>query len=781
MTETYSNDNPEELLSVVGESVVREDGFEKLTGNAEYAYDVEFPNMLWTSFVKSPYAHARIEDIDTSAAEELDGVHAVLTQDDFPDERFGDGLLDQTVLADEKVLFEGHYVAVVAAESRRLADEATQLVDVEYDQLEPVVDGEEAFKTDPPEVIHPDLFEYETSDVLPPTLVEDRPNVYQNYTVGKGDVEVGFEEADRIYEDTYRTSPIQHVPMEPHVAVARPEGNHEMTIWTSCQAVHKIKNMSARIIDLPSRKLRMVEPYVGGSYGGKESPLLEPIVGQLAKATNRPVKAVHSREEEFKNATVSGESRITVKTGVTEDGDIVAREVEALLPGGAYTSTGFLVARNCTFGTANSYDIPHQYTETYGVYTNTPVSGSFRGFGVRQMLFPLESQIDEIARDLGMDPIEFRKRNLLEEGDVTAFNERRQHVVSEKCLDIAAEKIDRLDTSSPDDETLSGVGIALVNKHSLAPTASSATVKVHPDGSVELRYSSDEIGQGNTTAMSQIVAEEFSIDVEDVEIVRADTDVTPFDQGSISSRSTFNMGHAARLACDDAKEELFEQAADVLEIPPEELETSDGRVYPEGDLDHGIEIEDVFTKAIYESGYFLQEGGEIIGKDTWVMEAGDPEEGEIGRVNSFYSEGIVATQLRIDKRTGAVDIEDLIGVFDVGKAINPKLVEEQVIGALSMGIGSALYEKMEYDPETGRTINANYSDYKIPTFHEHPMDIDSVVLEESHPEGPYGAKGIGEVPIVGVAPAFANAVRDAIGTRLHEIPLTPENIHRQLD
>ncbi|WP_254533253.1 xanthine dehydrogenase family protein molybdopterin-binding subunit [Natrinema gelatinilyticum] len=766
----------DEEFTTVGESIERADGVEKITGTAEFTYDVEFPNMLWTSFVKSPYAHARIEDIDTSAAEELDGVHAVLTQADFPDERFGDGLLDQTCLADEKALFEGHYVAVVAAESRRLADEATQLVDVEYDQLEPVVDGEEAFKTDPPEVIHPDLFEYETSDVLPPTLVEDRPNVYQNYTVGKGDVGEGFEEADHIYEDTYRTAPIQHAPMEPHMAVARPEGDGELTIWTSCQAVHKIQHTTAAILNKPARKVRAIEPYVGGGFGGKESPLLEPIAGRLADVTGRPVKVVHSREEEFKNATISGEVKTEVKTGVTDDGDIVAREVSALLPGGGYASTGFMVARNCTFGIANSYDIPHIDVDTYGVYTNTPVSGSFRGFGNRQVLFGLESQIDKIARDLGMDPIEFRKRNLLEEGDITAFNERRQHVSADVCLETLEEEF-TAEKDDADDPWVTGVGSALVNKYSLAPTASSATVKVHPDGSVELRYSSDEIGQGSTTAMSQIVAQEFDVDVEDVEIVRADTDVTPFDQGSISSRSTFNMGNAVRMACDDAKEELFEQAADVLEIPPEELETSRGRVYPEGDPDHGIEIEDVFTKAIYESGYFLQEGGEIIGKDTWHVEAGDPEEGKVGRVNSFYSEGAAGVKARVNTRTGEVELAETVGVFDVGKAINPKLVEEQITGAFSMGIGAALYEKMEYDPETGRTINANYSDYKIPSIHEHPMDIKPIYLEESHPEGPYGAKGIGEAPTVAIIPAIATAIRDAVGTYPSELPMLPENVY----
>ncbi|MDX1748585.1 MAG: molybdopterin cofactor-binding domain-containing protein, partial [Halobacteriales archaeon] len=322
-----------------------------------------------------------------------------------------------------------------------LAQRAADAVRVEYERLEPVIDGEEAYRKDPPAVLHPNLRDYETSEVLPPIFVDGRPNVYQHYSVRHGDADAAFEQADRVYEDEYRTAPIDHVCMEPHVAVARPEGNGGLTIWTSCQAVHKIKNWTARILDMPPTKLRMIEPYVGGGFGGKESPLLEPVVGKLAELTGRPVKLLHTREEEFKNGMISGEFRTRVKTGVTEDGDIVAREVEAICPGGGYTSTGYMVARNATFAVANSYSISNVTIDTYGVYTNTPVSGSFRGFGNRQLMFPLESQLDDIARDLGLDPIAFRRQNVLEEGEVTAFNERRTHVVSRKCLDVAAERL----------------------------------------------------------------------------------------------------------------------------------------------------------------------------------------------------------------------------------------------------------------------------------------------------------------------------------------------------
>lgn len=767
-------------FTAVGKSIQREDGVEKVTGQAEYAYDVELPNMLWGSFVPSPYSHAKIKNIDTSNAEEYPGVHAVLTQADFPDVRFGDGVLDETVLADDRVLFEGQHVAVVAAETQEIADEAAQLVDVEYEQLPAIIDGEEAFEKDPSVVVHPDLYEYETSEVLPPTYVEDRPNVYQHYEVRDGDVEDGFEQADRVYEDEYRTSPVDHVCMEPHVSVARPEGKGELTIWTSCQAVHKIKNVTAYILDKSPNDLRLIEPYVGGGFGGKESPLLEPIVAKIAELTKRPAKIVHTREEEFKNGMISGEFKTTIKTGVTDDGDIVARQIEAICPGGGYTSTGFMVARNATFAAANSYSIPHLKVDTYGVYTNTPVAGSYRGFGNRQLMFPIESQLDDIARDLGLDPIEFRKRNVLEEGEVTAFNEKRDYVQSEKCLDVAEQKVGetpRWETERESDEWVTGTGVALVNKHSIAPTAASAIVKIHADETIELRYSSDEIGQGNTTAMAQIVAEDFGLPVENVKIVRADTDITPFDQGSIASRSTFNMGNAVQLACEDAKQELFEHASEVMEIPPEELETDEGDIFPSGDPDHSIEFKDVFTSAIYESGYFMKKGGEIIGKDTWYVEAGDPEPGKIGRVNSFYSEGVDIAHVSVNKETGRLNIDKLTAIFDVGKAINPKLVEEQIRGALAMGVGVTLFEELEFDPETGRTINSNYSDYMVPTIHEIPMDIESVILEENYDEGPYGAKGIGEPPISGLSPAVSNAILDATDRRIREIPMTPERIH----
>ncbi len=763
--------------TIVGQSILREDGPVKVTGKAEFTYDVDFPNMLHARFVKSPHAHANIIEIDTSEAMAIPGVHAVLTQADFPDVKFGDGVHDQTCLAEGRVLFEGQFVAVVAAETKKLAEQAANAVRVKYERLQPIVDGDEAFRKDPPVVVHPDLHNYEVAKVLPPTFIKDRPNVYQHYVVRHGDTEVGFEQADYIYEDEYRTAPLQHAPMEPHLVVAKPEGNGNLTLWSSCQALHKIRYSTARILQKPAAKVRVIEPFVGGGFGGKESPMLEPIAGRLAEVTGRPVRVAHTREEEFKNATVSGEVRTKVKTGVSKDGKIVARKVDAILPGGGFASTGFMVARNCTFGVGNSYSIPHISVDTYAVYTNTPVSGSYRGFGNRQVLFGLESQLDEIARDRNWDPIDFRKKNLLQEGEVTAFNEERDHVPSKVILETLEKN---LPTPEPSDETwASGTGVALINKYSLAPTASSAIIKVHPDASIELRYSSDEIGQGNTTAMSQIVAEEFQTTIDKIIIVRGDTSVTPFDQGSISSRSTFNMGNAVKMACADAKNDLFQHASQVLEVPPEDLDTSHGRVYPKGDPDAGIEITDVFTAAIYESGYFLKRGGEIIGKDTWVIEAGDPQPGKPGRVNSFYSEGAVGASVRVNLHTGEVKVDQIVGVFDVGKAINPKLVDEQIIGAISMGLAGVLYEGMVYDEKSGRTINANYSDYKIPTIHEHPVVV-PIFLEEGHPQGPYGAKGIGESPTVAVIPAVANAIRDATGHRFKELPITPEDIYLKI-
>jgi CO/xanthine dehydrogenase Mo-binding subunit len=770
-------DNNSSQTHGIGQSILREDGPVKVTGKAEFTYDINFSNMLHARFVKSPHAHANIVKIDTEAAKDIPGVHAVLTQEDFPDIKFGDGVHDQTCLAQDRVLFEGQFVAVVAAETKKIAEQAANSVKVTYERLDPIVDGEEAFKKDPSVIVHPNLNNYEVAKVLPPTFIKDRPNVYQHYVVRHGDVESGFEQADYIYEEEYQTAPLQHAPMEPHLAVAKPEGNGNLIIWSSCQAMHKIRYTTARILQKQPAKVRIIAPFVGGGFGGKESPLLEPIAGRLAEVTGRPVRVAHTREEEFKNATVSGEVRTKVKTGVSNDGKIIAREVTAILPGGAFASTGFMVARNCTFGVGNSYSIPNISVDTYAVYTNTPVSGSYRGFGNRQVLFGLESQLDEIARDRNWDPIDFRRKNLLREGEVTAFNEERVHVSSKAILDTLEQNLAEPGPST--DIWVSGTGMALVNKYSLAPTASSAIVKVHPDAAVELRYSSDEIGQGNTTAMAQIVAEEFQTTIDKIIIVRGDTSITPFDQGSISSRSTFNMGNAVKMACDDAKNELFQHASQIIEVPAEDLETSNGRVYPKGNPDAGIEIKEVFTAAIYESGYFLKRGGEIIGKDTWVIEAGDPKPGKPGRVNSFYSEGAVSASVRVNIQTGEIKIDKLIGVFDVGKAINPKLVDEQIVGAISMGIAGVLYEGMVYDEKTGRTINANYSDYKIPTIHEHPMVV-PIFLEHPHPQGPYGAKGIGESPTVAVIPAIANAITDATGCRFTKIPITPEDVYLKI-
>ena len=768
---------------VVGTSHERLDAVSKIIGEAEYTYDIDKPRMVHVELVHSSQAHAHLLDADTSEAEAIPGVVAVVTGDDVPDARFGAGIDDEHILPKEKVRFIGEPVAAVAAETEEIAREAADAVEVEYDPIDAVFDIRDALAEDPPAIVHEGLQEYETSDVLEPRLDPDRPNLYANHRIRTGDVDEGFEEADHVYEGSFETEMMHHVQMEPHVSVAKwsPEG--ELRVWSSTNTTYRVKNMLASAFDVPSSSVHLEVPFVGGSFGGKEG-VTEPLAAAVARHTdNRPARLAFSRQDQFIDGTYRTPFEMDLKVGVTDNMDITGMQVEAYLGGGAYAGTGFLVTRNAGFAAVGTYDIPNLTFDSYGVYTNLPIAGSFRGFGNSQLIFAIESLLEDAAMDRGWDPVAFRQRNTMDEGDENPAGEIMRSMGAKECLRRAADAIDmdERDRDADDNEWIRGVGLAQGSKYSMAPTASSAFVKVHGDGAIEVRTTAEEIGTGSMTVLAQIAAEEFGVDLDDVRVLRGNTEVTPYDDGSISSRLTFNTGNAVRKACLDAKEQLFQHAAAKFDVEPEDLATDGGEVYVQGEEDKHIPFEDLFEPTVFAGGGFLKEGGEILGKATWhsPVKNVDPETGRGDRLTAFYTHGAQACDLEINRHTGEVRFNKFVSVYDVGNAINPKMVESQLEGGISMGIGSTLYEALTHD--NGRIDNANLLDYKVPFSTEHPLDVHTEIVESAHEDGPYGAKGVGEAVLIPSAAAIGNAVKDATGERLKRIPFTPEMLLDAVD
>ncbi len=772
----------------IGKSENNVTAFAKATGRAKYCSDMAFPGMLHGKVKRSPYPHAKIVSIDTSKAERLQGVKAVIVGDEkICPFRFGAGVADEYVLAREKVLYVGDAVAAVAAESEEIAQKAVDLIEVEYEELPSVFDGEEAFKQNPVAILHEDLKSYKTLRSVPPRFDENRPNVFNYFRIRRNNAENGFKEADLVFENRFETAMIHHVQMESHCGIAHIDDTGRLVVWGTSSKPYGMHRDIAESRGLPLSAVRVIIPtHVGGSFGGRD-PKAEQIAASLARAQKgypkRPVRVKFTREEHLSTTTTRAHYIVDIKTGVKKDGTIVANKMRLLLVGGAYAGTGYLTARNASFGPAANYRIRNFSLDAYGVYTNQRMAGSYRGFGNAESLWGMESQMDIVAEALNIDPLEFRLMNCIDEGDLNAFEEVMHSVGAKKCLHAAAEAIEwGKETVREAPHLKRGKGIALGNKYSLAPSASAAIIKVHPDGLVELRTSTVDLGQGSSTIFSQMIAEEFKIPVSKVRVLNPDTDVTPFDLGTSSSRSTFNMGNAIIKACRDAKRQLFALAAKELEADEDDLETADSKVFVQGSPEQSIQIKDLFIPMVI-GGYTLKEGAEIIGKATYYLPGvmPDPETGASEKPAAFYMFVAQAAEVEVDIQTGKIRVVKIVTANDCGKAINPMMVEgQQEGGVLSMGIGSTLLEEVITD--NGVMLNPQLADYKIPTTLDCP-DLDnykSAIIETAHRDGPWGAKGVGEGTMVCSSPAIANAIYDAIGIRFHDIPITPEKVLRAI-
>jgi CO/xanthine dehydrogenase Mo-binding subunit len=765
-------------FSVIGKSVPRVDALEKVTGKAKYSVDLMLPGMLYGKVLRSPYPHARIVHVDTSAAEKAAKVRGVVTGKDAPEEGVG-WIRDRHILARDTVRFVGEAVAAVAADSMEAAEEALELIKIDYEELPAVFDVEEAMKPHAPVVVHPDLLKY-TRTPLPYPLYRfepGRPNVYIHRPIRKGDTQKGFEESDLIFENRFSAPMMQHSCLELHNALAVPEPDGGLTVYDSTHVMHAHKADLCRLFRLPPSKVRVVSLYIGGCFGGKAGMIVPAIASLLALKTRRPIKLVLSRDEVFLDGTSRESMTIYIKDGVKKDGTLLAREIRMILNAGAYSGTTTLVAKNATFGAVGTYRVPNFKLDSYAVATNTPATGAFRGFGSTEVIWAIESQMDMIAEELGIDPLEIRRRNILKEGEEDVCGMKTHSIGARECLEKVAEWID-WDKESPKEEGpwKRGKGIAVGNKYTMPATRSVVNVKVHQDAAIEVRHSAHEVGQGVNTALAQMAAEEFGTSVDKVRMVFTDTAITPFDAGTVSSRSTFHTGNALRLACQDAKHRIFEIASERLKVPSEDLGLREGVVYVKGG-DKTMKVSDLFSPI-----GFLLKGGELVGSGTYTgpLESEDADTGQGKRPVTSYAHGANAVEVMVNVETGEVRVVRNGTSFDMGQPINPKLCEGQMEGGLGMGIGGTLYEEMVLS--NGEVVNPNFMDYKCPSSLDVPAcgDVKSMIAAVPHQEGPYGAKGFSEGGLVAVAPAIGNAIFKATGVRIRDLPITKEKVLKML-
>ena len=757
----------------VGVNVPRADGPAKIRGAAQYAADIELSGMLYVKALRSTYPHARLLRVDASKAEKLAGVVAVLTREDLQGKNafFGPVVKDQPVLAIDRVRYVGEVIAAVAAEARDIAEEALDLIDVEYDPLPAVYDPIEAMRPEAP-VLHADRNKARSFPAKSGFRLLAEGNVLSSYHVEEGDVAIGFTESDEIFQDVYTSPKIQHAHIEPHATVAHWEPSGKLVLYTSTQTPSSIRAQLAELLALPQSKVRVIVPFVGGGYGAKTHPRLEPLAAMLARKARRPLQWVLTREEVFATAHCQA-SVVKIKTGVKKDGTIVARQVEAVYDIGAYALTSTNTGRNGGEVSAGPYRIKHQNLTTYCVYTNSPPTGPYRGFGVPQVCWAYESQMDDIARRLGIDPLDLRLKNLLHEGEVFVTGDNLVSVGISECVKRAAEAVEWQGTAEQAPRALAGKvrgkGLAVMIKTTMTPSNSSALVRLNVDGSAVLLTSSVEMGQGTLTSLAQIVAEELGVAVENVTVTFPDTDVTPFDQSTSSSRTVFTMGGAMRQAAHQIREQLLDIGSKILEANPEDLQLVDGFLEVKGVPGKRRSIPQLF-----QARYGAAVGNMVGNYDNQTTGGLDRATGK-GKGSAFHFLSACAAEVEIDTETGKISVQQIVSAVDVGKAINPRQCHMQNEGSMIMSLGAALFEEMVFD--NGQPINSTSLEYMPASMEDHPRQFQSVLVETPHPEGPFGAKGVGEAGLGPVEPAIGNAVANALnGMRFKELPLRPDRV-----
>jgi CO/xanthine dehydrogenase Mo-binding subunit len=747
----------------IGQGIAKPDAWLKATGTATYAGDVRLPGMLEAKVLRSPYPHARIISIDTGAAESVPGVFAVVTGKDCTDTRIGRFIRDRHALARDKVLYIGEPVAAVAAVDEETAERAINLIDVEYEELPAVFTAEEAFAEGAP-ILHPDLPSYQDA-----AKSVREGNVRNRMRHEVGDVDAAFAEPGVvIYEATYRTPRQNQAFTEPHAAIAQADGTGKVTVWASIKAPFRARVSIADTLGVPMSRVRLIAPVIGGDFGGKGAAFIEPIVALLARKAKRPVRLTLSRTEELKAMTSRPSCTQTMKIAARPDGTLVALEsVSTYAVGGVDdTMAGSVNAITSLIG---AYRIPNVRLEGTAAYTNNSPSGHVRAPSGPQTAFALESAMDSLARRLGMDPIEFREKNALHDGDHVPSG---HGILANSGLDeVVAKARDWMKRELGPKKPNQGVGVALGlwALHPNPPAVdSAATVKIDVDGSVAVLSGVADQGGGQWTLVAQVASEVLGIPFDRVSVIAGDTEATPYESGTGGSNTTYRVGNVIRQAAEDARRQLVRIAAERLKVDEEELDLANGEVIVRSDPSKKTTIAAVAQAAMSSAGGPIV-GTSAEGREQEIREHG-AEQAERVDAPSFASH---VAQVTVDPETGVIDVQRYYTAQDVGKALNELSCKGQIEGGVVFGLGYALTE--EVLSESGQNLNANLWEYLLPTA-PHVPDLTVDIVEVPSTYGPFGAKGVGETPCIPVAPAIANAVEDAIGVRITEAPLTPERV-----
>lgn len=751
----------EESLKIIGKRVRKVDGYDLVTGKAAFTADMRLPDMLYGYARRAGVPAGYLKQIEKEDALNIPGVVAVLTAEDIP----GPNLIgifppfDQPVIAHSDIRYAGETVAFVVAESKAAAKKGAAALKVGIEEIDPVLTVDEAL-TEGARRIH------------------ENGNVTFSKELIKGNADEAIASADVVVENTYETSFQEHAYLEPEADLAVPAGDGRITIYASCQSPFHLRGHIAANLGLPAGRVKVVQANTGGSFGGKDDVATEIgiLAGTAALKTGRPVLVSHDREESITGSNLRHASRIHMLTAATKDGTILAKKINVLLDGGAYASESPFVVMKALIHAAGPYRIPNVYVKSTAVYTNKTYTGAFRGFGVPQVTFASESQMDELAAELGMDPLELRRKNALKPGDSTATSQvMEQSVGILKTIEKIAER--RKDRDKPDEtgRYIYGTGFSSmlqgISNGAEGIDVVGASVQVSQDGSALVGIGLTELGQGSRTVYAQIASEELGIPMARVTVRQVDTDSVHDSGPTVASRSTTVGGKAVQKAAREVKESLLGMASLMFETDRENILLQDGFAVLAPNPEARIPLADVATAA-YWTGFPLMNLA-----FSKAPEAKYDHDTHQGTIYIAYNFGTHMMRVRIDTWTGEVSVTEHLAAHDVGKVVNPLGLEGQVEGGSLIGFGLAHLEKLEYN--NGIIGNPNFADYAVPSIRDR-IPTETIAVEEANPTGPYGAKGVGEPPVAAAAACFANAVADALGVRIRNLPITREDILRAL-
>lgn len=748
-------------FSVVGQRVTRVEGYDKVTGEARYVADVMLPNMLSGKILRSPYPHAKILHIDTTKAETLRGVRAVVTAEDTIKQGWGAFIPDQYPLSLGKARYVGEEVAAVAAIDPEIAEEALNLIDIEWEELPAVFDAEEAMQEGAP-LIHEG---------------KER-NIAYKIDVQRGDIERAFAESDLVVEDTLESIPQWHCAIETIGSVADYAANGKYTIYMNTQTLFMARYRIAAALGVRETDVRVIQTAVGGGFGGKSCDDNNVIVAALlSRKARKPVKVINTREEEFlAGSRPRVNMKIWAKIGFKKDGRIHAKQLRIIADNGAYSGKAPAITTVAALRHDTCYKYSDVKTEAYLVYTNKIPTGAFRGFGNPSAEWAVEQVIDQGAHKLGIDPLELARLNAADPGYVSPHGNRVHSCELKQCIDLVEKMMDWKNKRA-ERKPKRGLGVACTvhvsgKRHFGDYDGGSATIKINEDGKALILCGEGEVGQGADTALCQIAAEELGFPLEDIEISVADTDLTTFCLGAFGSRVTYVGGNAVKDAAGKVKRQLLEAAGELLEANPEDLIAADGRIFVKGAEAKSVTVGDVARSRLFRRG-----GAPIVASGSFDADSVLQDATRYGNESGAYNFGCQAAEVEVDTDTGQVKVVKYVAASDCGTVINPIAAEGQVEGSVAQGLGYALIEGLKM--EDGRPINPNFSDYRLPSMRDMPV-LDHAFADSYEPTGPFGAKGLGELGMDPTAAVISNAIFDAVGVRIKTLPITPEKVLRAL-